>query len=239
MKIEFQPASNEVQSLFEMPRPASQCLPKWYRDMPTYMDNEKTAGLSSSSNVVSNFTAKGCSPLLDALSAGYIFELPFDIEFRRNRNGAMNIRWATNMDFVSGHAPEQAPGLPTPFNGSDTILKWNVGWRVSTPKGYSTLFTHPLNRHDLPFRVISGIVDTDIYPLEVQIPFQMLNEINESIFILEKGTPLVQVIPIKRDDWQSSLLPFNQEERDKSIFKLKSKVVRSYKSQFWVKKRYQ
>lgn len=239
MKIEFQPTSREMQAVFPPPRPASQCLPTWYKEMPTYMDGDKSAGLSSTSNAVSNLTAKGCSPLLDGLSAGYMFELPFDIEFRRDRNGAVNIRWATNIDYISGHTKEQAPTLPTPFNGSDMILKWNLGWRIITPKGWSMLYTHPLNRHDLPFRIMSGIVDTDRYPLEVSIPFQMLNVIEDPIFIIEKGTPICQAIPIKREDWVSSLKDFNEDERARNIFKLKSKVARSYKSQFWVKKRYQ
>lgn len=240
MKIQFQASSKETELLFDKPKPAVQCLPDWYKDMPTFMDGESIAGLSSTSNAVSNFTAKGCSPFLDALSAGYIFELPFDIEFRRNRENLINVRWATNIDLIGGHAPEQAPGLPTPIGGSDTILKWKMGWRIITPKGWSTLFIHPMNRHDLPFRVLSGIVDTDVYPLEVQIPFQMLNTLEKDIYVMPKGTPICQAVPIKRENWESvDILPFNEDEFNKSIFDLKSKIVRSYKSNFWNKKRYQ
>lgn len=240
MKINFQPANKESAILFEMPKPAVQKLPNWYKEMPTYMDNESAPGLSSTTNAVSNFTAKGCSPFLDAMSAGYIFELPFDIEFRKNRDGAVNIRWAAPVDLLGTHAPEQAPGLPVPFGGNETILKWKMGWRMITPDGWSTLFTHPINRHDLPFRVLSGIVDTDTYPLEVQIPFQMLNTIEKNIFIMEKGTPICQAIPIKREDWQSGqFVEFNEDEYLKSVFELKSKIVRSYKTKFWNKKRYQ
>lgn len=239
MKVKFQAANKESEILFDQPKPAVQCLPDWYKDMPTYMDNENMSGLSSVSTAVSNLTAKGCSPLLDALSAGYMFELPFDIEFRRNREGMMNIRWATNIDLLGTHAPEQAPGLPTPMGGSDTLLKWKMGWRIITPKGWSTLFVHPLNRHDLPFRVLSGIVDTDVYPLEVQIPFQMLNTIEKPIYVMPKGTPICQAIPIKRETWESEgTVPFDEDEFSKAAFDLKSKIVRSYKTKFWQKKRY-
>jgi hypothetical protein len=240
MKIQFEPFDKEAELLFEMPKPAVQVLPKWYKDMPTYMDGENQAGLSSTSVAVSNLTAKGCSPLLDALSAGYMFELPCDLEFRKNERGELGIRWATNINLISGHGPDQAPGLPTPVGGSDTLLKWRPGWRIITPPGWSTLFVHPLNRHDLPFRLLSGVVDTDTYPLGVEFPFQLLHTIDTNIFIMEKGTPICQAIPIKREDWESGeFIPFDEDANRKAGFDLKSTIVRSYKKKFWHKKRYQ
>ena len=53
----------------------------------------------------------------------------------------------------------------------------------------------------MPFRTFSGVVDTDMYELGVEFPFQLLNTITEDIFILEKGTPICQVIPFKRESW--------------------------------------
>lgn len=239
MKLQFEASSKEIELLFEPPKPASNNIPTWYKDMPTRMDGEKNDGLSKDGVAVSNLTLKGCSPFLDALTSGYIFELPFDMEFRKNDKGMMNIRWATNIDFISQHGPDQAPGLPNPSGGSLSILKWRPGWRVITPKGYSCLFTHPTNRHDLPFRTFSGVVDTDTYNLSVEFPFQLTDSlINKDIFILEKGTPICQVIPFKRENWESSVIEFNEDINKKNIFLLKSKIVRSYKQQFWQKKNY-
>jgi hypothetical protein len=238
MKVQFEPFDKEAELLFEMPKPAAKSIPGWYKDMAVHMDGEKTTGLSKTTNVVSNLTLKGCSPFLDALTSGYMFELPFDIEFRRNEEGMINIRWATNVNYIGSHGPDQAPGLPGPVGGSDTLLKWRAGWRIITPKGYSALFTHPLNRHDLPFRTFSGVVDTDMYKLGVEFPFQLLNNIEEDIFILKKGTPICQVIPFKREDWKSEEVPFDEDANKKNGFKLKSEIVRSYKRQFWKKKNY-
>lgn len=239
MKIKFEPFNEEIGTLFEMPKPALQAIPDWYKDMPTYMDGESEAGLSKTSIAVSNLTAKGCSPFLDALSTGYIFELPFDIEFRKNERGEIGVRWATNIDLISGHGSDQAPGLPTPMGGFPTILKWRPGWRIITPNGWSTLFTHPLNRHDLPFRVLSGVVDTDKYELGVEFPFQLLNTLDKDILIMKKGTPICQAIPIKREDWQSEFKQFDEVANKKAAFELKSTINRSYKNKFWQKKRYQ
>jgi hypothetical protein len=238
MKVQFEPFDKEAELLFEMPKPAAKSIPGWYKDMAVHMDGEKTTGLSKTTNVVSNLTLKGCSPFLDALTSGYMFELPFDIEFRRNEEGMINIRWATNVNYIGSHGPDQAPGLPGPVGGSESLLKWRPGWRIITPKGYSALFTHPLNRHDLPFRTFSGVVDTDMYELGVEFPFQLLNTIEEDIFILKKGTPICQVIPFKREDWKSEEVPFDEDANKKNGFKLKSELVRSYKRQFWQKKNY-
>jgi hypothetical protein len=239
IKIYFEPSDKQSEILFDRPRSAVQSLPQWYKDMPTRMDGEKLDGLSKEGTAVSNLTLKGCSPFLDALSSGYIFELPFDIEFRKNDQGLVNIRWATNIDLIGSHGPDQAPGIPSPVGGAESLLKWRPGWRVITPKGYSSLFTHPLNRHDLPFRTFSGVVDTDMYNLEVELPFQLLpTTLDKDILILEKGTPICQVIPFKRENWNSDVVPFNENENRKNGFKLKSKIVRSYKQQFWQKKSY-
>jgi hypothetical protein len=238
VKVKFEPFDEEAELLFEMPKPASKSIPDWYKNMAVHMDGEKTTGLSKTTNVVSNLTLKGCSPFLDALTSGYTFELPFDIEFRRNEEGMINIRWATNVNYIGSHGPDQAPGLPGPVGGSESLLKWRPGWRIITPKGYSALFTHPLNRHDLPFRTFSGVVDTDMYELGVEFPFQLLNTIEDDIFILKKGTPICQVIPFKRENWKSEQVEFDEDANKKNGFKLKSQIVRSYKKQFWQKKNY-
>lgn len=233
--IEFEPTNKEAEILFPKPTPALECLPEWYRSMPVHLGNEEKTGLSPDGVASSNLTLKGCMPFLDAISFGYSFTLPFDIELRRNRQGMVGIRWATNIDFVGQHGQDQAPGLPTPFGGSPNILKWRPGWRVITPPGYSCFFTHPVNHIDLPFTVISGVVDTDSYGLGVEIPFKLL-DFGTDLTILEKGTPICQVIPFKRENWESKQVPFDEETQKKNGFMLKSKIVRSYQTQFWKKK---
>ena len=236
-KLKFEPTSDEAQSLFEQPRPAAEYLPTWYRDMPLHLPGEKTTGLSPDGVAVSNLTLKGCMPFLDAMTSGYMFVLPFDMDLRRNEKGMIGLRWATNINFVGQHGPDQAPGLPMPFGASPSILKWSPGWRVITPPGYSCLYTHPLNHFDLPFATLSGVVDTDSYNLGVEFPFRLL-DIKKDVVILEKGTPICQVIPFKRDDWSSTAVDFDEEAMKRNGFMLKSKIIRSYQLQFWKKKSY-
>lgn len=235
--IKFEPTSHEAELFFEVPSPASQHLPSWYREMDLHLEGETTTGLSPDGVASSNLTLKGCMPFLDAMTSGYMLTLPFDMEIRKNNRGMIGLRWATNVDFIGQHSQDQAPGLPVPMDGSPNILKWRPGWRIITPPGYSCLFTHPMNYVDLPFITLSGIVDTDSYKLGTEFPFRLLDQKNE-LTILEKGTPICQIIPFKRDNWSSSLVKFDEQEQKKNGFLLKSKIVRSYQTQFWKKKSY-
>jgi hypothetical protein len=101
------------------------------------------------------------------------------------------------------------------------------------------LFTHPLNRHDLPFRTFSGVVETDSYTLAVQFPFQFTKELEKGeSYIIEKGTPVVQMVPIKRDSWEREKIEPNENEIKKNAFEYFSTISRSYKKNFWQKKEY-
>jgi antitoxin (DNA-binding transcriptional repressor) of toxin-antitoxin stability system len=58
------------------------------------------------------------------------------------------------------------------------------------------------------------------------------------MYILEKGTPIAQIIPFKREDWESIQGKYEEGHREKGLYTLLSKIIRSYKNQYWVKKTY-
>lgn len=235
-KITFTPIWHESPEWITGFIPAKNKLPHWYKSMNLYMNQDGKAGLGEN-HEGPNTTVKGCAPFLDALVSGYIYELSFDVEMRKTDQG-INIRWRTPDHVVNMHDKRQHPGLPKPQNGKfDDVFKWYNPFSIKTPKGYSTLFTHPLNRHDLPFRTFSGVVDTDFYPNATQFPFQVL-DFKEPFIVLEKGTPLAQVIPFKRENWEISRNDLNLSNSQKANYELFSKIVRSYKSQWWQKKTY-
>lgn len=235
--IIFEPTSEDSGMLYEHPSPASSALPDWYKGMPLHVAGESITGLALDSTQATNLTVKGCMPFLDAMTSGYIFTLPFDLEIRRNERGMVGLRWATNQDLIGQHNEDQAPGMPSPIAASPSILKWKPGWKIITPAGYSCLFMHPANRFDLPFVTMSGVVDTDIYQLGVDFPFKLINQ-ELDLLIIEKGTPICQVVPFRRENWIGSRGEFDQIRTKKQAFKLKSKIVRSYQTQFWKKKSY-
>lgn len=234
-KIEFIPFTKEAEVFIPPPVPAINSIPDWYKSTPLTINGKKPGFSSGADNIDINTTIKGCSPFLDAFSYGYMWTLPVDIEITKLNNESV-FKWRVDIDLISAHDPKQVGNMPSFVEETDgNIYKWLMPFGIKTPKGYSTLFTHPLNRNELPFRVMSGIVDTDTYHVPVNFPFKLI-EFNEEKIFIEKGTPLCQIIPFKRDDWQSSMHKYDESFTMSNFFKVNSKIVRAYKNIFWVKK---
>jgi hypothetical protein len=237
-KIIFTYDSEHAQKFFEPPKPATKFLPDWYKNSKRIQGDESKAGLDLDNPWFTNTTVKACMPFLDALTTGYIWSLPLDLEFRKTKEG-ISIRWRDDFTHVSTHTKEQTQLIPIPAQSKNSfVFKWSFNFHIKTPKGYSCLFTHPLNRNDLPFRTFSGVVDTDNYPIDVQFPFQVLTETFDELLIVEKGTPVVQFMPFLRDNWINEVNFFNKYDADKRGFNFMAKIQKSYQNHFWSKKSY-
>jgi hypothetical protein len=151
----------------------------------------------------------------------------------RWENGFPILNWRTKRDMVSIHDPSQHIDLPVPSGHHEQVFKWESDIKITTPKGYSLLCTNPLNRFDLPFTCISGIVDSDRYPLSIKFPFFIKKDWEG---IIEAGTPVIQLIPIKRDNWESEKKDYNKDQELIENQNYFSKINLSYKKQFWNKK---
>jgi|688.fasta_scaffold355859_2 hypothetical protein len=237
-KIEFQPMARGLESFLPAPIPSRNTIPNWYKNAPLYVNNEKDFGMHPNPVAsVSNSTLKGCVPFLDAFTTGYMAVLSSDVEFKKV-NGEITVRWLQPIiKIVEGHNIDQTFMLPTEHKEEKYASKWLFDWHIKTPPGYSCLYTHPLNRHDLPFRTFTGVVDTDTFPDSVHFPFQILNFEGERT-IVPAGTPICQIFPFKRDSWESDILEFEEGKKQKAVFKILSFINRSYKRQFWHKKSY-
>lgn len=204
-------------------------VPDWYKNS---RNRNSEAYLNEIG--VSTATYKHCSPFLDALTLGYMVVLTADVEIRSTDN-SLNVNTKSARTLITDHAPEQWDGLPPPKGYAKAILKWQQDIVLQTPNGYSCLFIQPMNRYDLPFLTISGVVDTDIYPIPTQFPFWVREDFNG---VIEKGTPVCQILPFRRDEWKTKQEPFNEKKTYLGFELWRSKIVRSYKTQFWHKKRY-
>lgn len=200
----------------QKPVPASRLVPSWYRQMPGVIDGVESV--------------KKCIPVLDAFTAGYMLVLNADVYWSK---GSANFGSQATITLNSDHLASQTMHVELPPNFDPQPHKWINHWFVKTPKGYSTLFIHPLNRQDLPFRSFTGIVDTDKHPMPVNFPFVLDKDFEG---IIPAGTPIIQVIPFKRDDWNSEvhdtgesyLYPHSSENMDPPF--------NWYKRKFWQRK---
>jgi len=188
----------ELDAILPRPTPAVQGLPDWFKALP-----QKVFSPIGHMEVM---TIKKCPPFIDAMIYGFMMPLVADLkvengEFSWDRSvpagGAINFSHSP-IDFHDG---AQVAGTPF-FDDDRFVIKFNNFWTIRTPPGYSLLFTHPLNRADLPFTTISGLVDTDLYfDNLINFPARW-HDVNFN-GVLPKGTPVAQCIPIKREGWES------------------------------------
>lgn len=214
--------------------PATEFIPEWYKKSPLTIPGTIT-NLNLASSHATNSTYKKCTPFFDAMSIGYIVFLTADIEVVRQENGMPYIMWRTKRTIITEHGRDQWSGLPVPEGYSPFVYKWHNDFAVHTPKNYSLLFTQPINRFDLPFQSITGVVDCDLYKLTVQFPFFIKDNFSG---IIEKGTPITQIIPIKREPWKRTVEGYNEEIINLNEEKYYSTINRSYKKNHWSKKEY-
>ena len=98
------------------------------------------------------------------------------------------------------------------------------------------VITHPLNRNDLPWIVLSGVVDADVHPLR---PGNMPLFIKENFEgIIPKGTPIFQLIPFKRENWEKQKDPGLVKSFVKHIYNVNSVIYGWYKDNAWTRKNY-
>jgi len=183
------------------PYPAVKQLPKWFTDAQPYESILKAPndGKLHFRDRKANATYKKCVPLLDGLSAGYIIPLWTDVMIEQEDNFPL-IYWKNSPDIFGLHG-QSTTNITPPVGYDNVVYKYFNCWIPQTPKGYSCLITSPFGYNNLPFHAVPAIVDTDSSTLELVFPMWVKTGFEG---IVEKGTPMVQIIPFKRDDWDST-----------------------------------
>lgn len=225
--------SNVSDVPLEQPKPASKFIPDWYKEHDSYVtEGSKKVPMPGSRTVG---TIKKCIPVFDVLSLGYIITTATDIYVKQtivDNKKVPNFIYS-NLNYVTSQNKKQAETKRR--NAIDHYIpKITNVWGIKTPPGYSCLFIPPMHRDNI-LEILPGVVDTDMYNTPVEFPF-MMSDVNFEGLIPE-GTPIVQVIPFKRDNWKSSVQE-NKKEMIKQNSKLYLHFFDSYKKMFWNKKKY-
>jgi hypothetical protein len=111
---------------------------------------------------------------------------------------------------MSFHVPAQMQGTPL-FDERRMAVKFNSFWTVELPKGWSLMATHPINRFDLPFRTLTGVVDSDRFH-DVGVFFPAIWIDPDFAGTLAAGTPVAQCFPVSRDELELELSAFTSSE---------------------------
>jgi hypothetical protein len=225
--ITFTSANTNVQ--LGQPKPVKHFLPEWYRKSETTFIHKQTGKPTNG--------LKTCVPFLDAMISGYTLVTPVDIYVSKNEDGTLKLGWGGPQElnqFVVERPKELAEKLPTPAGHLDNHLAWNNEWGIKLPRGWSLLVCHPLNRFDLPFTTVAGFMDSDKFWANGNLPFYIKEGF---IGTIPAGTPIAQLIPVKRSKWRAV---YNQALVNE--YGRQGTVVRNpestYKKKFWTRKEY-
>jgi len=228
-KIEFVPNSEDLHLYSEPPTLAKNTLPDWYKDSPS--PNYKSSVFGEHGEKL-NVSIKMCIPFLDSITAGYIQKSWTDIHISME-NGQIKYSYASQPQILALRDNIHTP--PMGFYQYEFV--WKMYWMAKVPKGYSVMITHPLNRNDLPFQTLSGVLDSDDFfslgDYGGDLPFYIKEGFSG---IIPKGTPIYQIIPFKRDKWNSKVAKYDKEVQVVQDSKIRSKFWGGYKNEFWKKK---
>ena len=235
-KIVFYPRSQHIKGVIDSPKPIE--VPDWFKKIPPYQKTEFAPNDKLFVfNGQTNLSAKACMPFLDSLTSGYSFQLWCDIQVRTDKiTGEKMVFWGTTDNELSPLQSRPDPETPVPLGFDPMFFTWMSHWGIKTPKGYSCIFTHPFNRTDLPFITSTGIMDTDDWGIWGNQPFSFKKDFEG---IIPAGTPIIQVIPFKRDNWKSEIDDSLTEWANKENMKSRSKFRGYYKNKYWKKKKYE
>jgi hypothetical protein len=210
----------ELEGLLPLPIPAAMGIPDWFKAMPSQAFNAV--------NAVVGDTVKRCPPFIDAMTAGFLIGLICDVavengEFRWDNElppgGTVNFARSP----IGFHDVSQVSGTPL-FDADRFMIKFHNLWTIEAPQGYALYFTHPANRFDLPFTTLSGLVDCDRY-VDNWIHFPAHWHDANFNGVLQKGTPVAQCIPVKRETWAMTTQTFTAETTQR-VHDLSSAIYR-------------
>ena len=178
-----------------VPLPAAECLPGWLRTSPSVVTSDQLGGEELR-------TVKHCMPFLDAMSTGIVLRLPCAIVA-----GDDGLSWDWDVPVpddlgippspLGFHLADQLTGSTLKPRPDQPAIKFINHWALETPPGCSLLLTHPFGREDLPFRTLTGLVDTDRFTLgHVHAPAVWTDPAWRGT--LDRGTPFAQAVLVPR-----------------------------------------
>tara|TARA_R100001460_G_scaffold901_5_gene3831 strand:+ start:5262 stop:5999 length:738 start_codon:yes stop_codon:yes gene_type:complete len=237
--IKFKTSKIYLNNFNIRPKPSKLNIPDWYKEI---------------SHNLKEKTVKGCMPFLDTLTIGYTLSIPIEYRIKHNikvdneriskafaqLDAGSEIYHFTNVNTYNDEShPIGQLGMKCPFvqkNKTMEVHKILNPWIIETPPGYSCLFLPPLNNTDDRFSIIPGIVDTDVFPNEINFPF-IVNGDKYPVLdtVIKEGTPYVQVIPFKRESWKMKIETISKSKNLRHSL-WGREVIHRYKNKFWNKK---
>jgi hypothetical protein len=209
--------------------PAKNHVPEWYKKIPKWKNNEIfTLGEGF------NLSLKHCVPFLESLTTGYMVVLPYDLYVKDNE-GVPFLTW-NNVKNPPQWRETLANINLVPVGHYPMEYTWKLNCSFVVPKNYSMMMCHPINRFDLPFTTITGIIEGGFVTQSFgNIPFYIKKGFEG---IIPQGTPIIQIIPFCQEKWLSKTKKGLVDQGELNNNKTMSVISGWYKKTFWTRKTY-
>jgi hypothetical protein len=237
--IKFYPLNDKTVEFSPEPKPGSRALPEWYKKQPGSVDSgELLAQFGQPAS-----TVKKCLPIFDVITAGYIIVAPVDIYIDATDPEKLSYQIPAAMSLFKGdifatHDRRQYANMPMESDlYHQDLLRVMPFWIASTPPGFSALFLDPLHKDPSPLTALPGLIDTDGYPSDGHLSFKVQKGFKG---IIKQGTPLIQIIPFRREDWKMEIADASESESflKRHRMNLRSTFNNGYKNKFRSPKEY-
>ena len=160
-------------------------------------------------------TIRACPAMHDWLKSGWYILANRDIEVLvgQDREGLSNENFITRDHTNSGY---NSPSHPSEqFDNAFDYIKNTKGhvkdafkmrnpWNIITPDGYTCFYLDPFLFQNNHFAVWQGIIDTDKFNTNQDNSQIIFYPKVEHSFVIPEGTPLVQIIPYRREEWTAT-----------------------------------
>ena len=201
-------------------------IPEWFKKTRPWK-NDKIEVFPQDTS-----TFKQCSSFTDSFLTGYALTLPVDVLV--TPDGPDLFTWRSNYVPLKQRMYQSNEHLPIPHGHYPIEFTWIAPAALHIPDGYCLLFTHPLNRYDLPFTTLSGVIDGKFtMGAKGLLPFFFKTDFSG---VIPKGTPIAQLIPFKREAWILKEEKGLIKEGAINILKSASVLTGWYKKNIWKKK---
>jgi hypothetical protein len=219
------------------PVPAANSVPTWWKDADKYIKDPNGEAYVNPSGEGKVMSYKSCPAMLDTFTSGYMLRTPCDIEFYLKR-GRVKAKLPIGFEDLVGER-EPMGGFETPPGFDERHFHWYLNWAPELPEGYSSLYLQPINHFNLPYITVAGIIDSDKVTNSGLLPFFLKSGFTG---LVPAGTPIVQVFPFKREDWEMEYKFYTQEElfekHKQNSITFRQPEGGVYKRDFWQRRKY-
>lgn len=235
LPVVFTPSMQNWEGNLLPPTSATRHVPEWYKGLAKHNRSNSERELHPTNHIGTDgaiVATKSCMPFFDAMTWGYMYCLEDDLYVDYDDDGKPILSWKGDVMILDKRPTVE---LPVPDGFHPIHYGFRMGWYYTTPPGYSLLVTHPMNRYDLPFIVQSGIIESDTWGLPVFTAFFLKKNFRG---VIPKGTPIFQMIPFKRDNFELSIddSPEVLIAHDVAAEKRRKRIHGYYKAIAWRRK---